>query len=375
MSLFLAYIYIKYIQIKILPFCLHKNFICNKPLQIIKNTTIALFLKELRKNCLQKNCLVIIICTRSHPRSFFFFIFIKSSEMSKDTQYAIITTFKQWYCLSDWFKYYVENIKLRLKILLYRLTKPSKQEKYKMLLCTLEGKDRRYETVNGKEVPIVGHRQLELSLLRGFDALSVRYGFDCLADNMIVLWANKIDLCVLNRLKKQKKIKKVVTVLIGMPSSGKSTAGVLLAKRIGYGFIDTDLIIQGEQGALLSQIIEKEGAEGFLAIEERVNAGIAAMRCVIATGGSVCYLPRAMEHLKTLGRVVYLKLSMEEVARRIPSLVKRGVVMRGNVETLEELYAERVPLYEQYADVTVCCDGQTIDETVAAIAAATGFEL
>lgn len=164
-------------------------------------------------------------------------------------------------------------------------------------------------------------------------------------------------------------------VLIGMPSSGKSTAGVLLAKRIGYGFIDTDLIIQGEQGALLSQIIEKEGAEGFLAIEERVNAGIAAMRCVIATGGSVCYLPRAMEHLKTLGRVVYLKLSMEEVARRIPSLVKRGVVMRGNVETLEELYAERVPLYEQYADVTVCCDGQTIDETVAAIAAATGFDL
>ena len=164
-------------------------------------------------------------------------------------------------------------------------------------------------------------------------------------------------------------------VLIGMPSSGKSTAGVLLAKRIGYGFIDTDLIIQGEQGALLSQIIEKEGAEGFLAIEERVNAGIAAMRCVIATGGSVCYLPRAMEHLKTLGRVVYLKLSMKEVARRIPSLVKRGVVMRGNVETLEELYAERVPLYEQYADVTVCCDGQTIDETVAAIAAATGFEL
>ena len=78
-------------------------------------------------------------------------------------------------------------------------------------------------------------------------------------------------------------------VLIGMPSSGKSTAGVLLAKRIGYGFIDSDLIIQGEQGALLSEIIEREGAEGFLAIEERVNAGLAAMRCVIATGGSVCY--------------------------------------------------------------------------------------
>ena len=164
-------------------------------------------------------------------------------------------------------------------------------------------------------------------------------------------------------------------VLIGMPSSGKSTAGVLLAKRIGYGFIDTDLIIQGEQGALLSEIIEREGAEGFLAIEERVNAGIAAMRCVIATGGSVCYSPRAMEHLKKLGKIVYLALSEQEVACRIPSLAKRGVVMRGDVHTLEELYAERVPLYEKYADVTVHCDGQTIDETVAAIAAATGFKL
>lgn len=162
-------------------------------------------------------------------------------------------------------------------------------------------------------------------------------------------------------------------VLIGMPSSGKSTAGVLLAKRIGFGFIDTDLIIQGEQGALLSQIIEREGAEGFFAIEERVNAGIAAMRCVIATGGSVCYLPRAMEHLKKLGTVVYLELSEEEVARRVPDFVRRGVVMRGNIRTLKELYAERVPLYEKYADVTVRCDGQTIDETVAAIAAATGF--
>lgn len=164
-------------------------------------------------------------------------------------------------------------------------------------------------------------------------------------------------------------------VLIGMPSSGKSTAGVLLAKRIGYGFIDSDLIIQGEQGALLSEIIEREGAEGFLAIEERVNAGLAAMRCVIATGGSVCYCERAMKHLKTLGKVVYLQLSKDEVARRIPSLVRRGVVMRGSVATLDALYRERVPLYERYADVTIRCDGQTIDETVEAIAAAAGFSI
>lgn len=164
-------------------------------------------------------------------------------------------------------------------------------------------------------------------------------------------------------------------VLIGMPSSGKSTAGVLLAKKIGYGFLDTDLIIQGEQGALLSEIIEREGSDGFLAIEERVNAGIMAMRCVIATGGSVCYSQRAMQHLKSIGTVVYLQLGEEEVSRRIPSLAKRGVVMRGSISSLDELYRERVPLYERYADISVCCDGQTIDETVAAIAAAAGFSI
>ena len=164
-------------------------------------------------------------------------------------------------------------------------------------------------------------------------------------------------------------------ILIGMPSSGKSTAGVLLAKKIGYGFIDTDLIIQGEQGALLADIIAREGADGFIAIEERVNAGLMAQRCVIATGGSVCYSERAMRHLKTLGTVVYLQLSEEEVARRIPSLIRRGVVMRGDVTTLEALYRQRVPLYERYADVTVVCDGHTVDETVGEIAAATGFTI
>ena len=164
-------------------------------------------------------------------------------------------------------------------------------------------------------------------------------------------------------------------VLIGMPSSGKSTSGVLLAKRIGYGFIDCDLIIQGEEGALLSEIIAKKGAEGFLEIEERVNAGLFASRCVIATGGSVCYSDRAMQHLKSIGKVIYLELSEQEAERRIPSLVKRGVVMRGEVNTLADLYRERVPLYERYADFTVHCDGQTIDETVEAIARAAGITL
>ncbi len=163
-------------------------------------------------------------------------------------------------------------------------------------------------------------------------------------------------------------------ILIGMPSSGKSTAGVLLAKRIGYGFIDCDLLIQGEEGALLCEIIEKRGADGFLQVEERVNAGLYASRCVIATGGSVVYCARAMEHLKTIGKVVYLKLGIDAVKERIPSFEKRGVVMRGDVSSLDELYEERVPLYEKYADCTVDCGGKTIEETVADIAEAAGFK-
>ena len=164
-------------------------------------------------------------------------------------------------------------------------------------------------------------------------------------------------------------------VLIGMPSSGKSTAGVLLAKRIGYGFIDCDLIIQGEEGKKLSEIIEDKGVDGLIGIEERVNAGIMATHCVIATGGSVVYSDRAMRHLKEIGTVVYLELGPEEVERRIPSLAKRGVVMRGNVKDVKGLHEERKPLYEQYADITVSCDNKNIDETVEAIALAAGFEL
>ncbi len=163
-------------------------------------------------------------------------------------------------------------------------------------------------------------------------------------------------------------------VLIGMPSSGKSTAGVLLAKTIGYGFIDCDLLIQGEEGKRLSEIIAQKGAEEFLKIEERVCAGIYAEHCVIATGGSAVYSARAMKHLKKIGKVIYLRLSQQEVERRIPyNPDKRGVVMRGNVKTLKELYRERVPLYESYADIVVDCTGTTIDSLVEKIALAAGF--
>lgn len=165
-------------------------------------------------------------------------------------------------------------------------------------------------------------------------------------------------------------------ILIGMPSSGKSTAGVLLAKKIGYGFIDCDLLIQGEEGKLLSKIIKEKGVDEFLKIEERICAGVYAERCVIATGGSVIYSERAMEHLKRIGKIIYIRLSEDEVKRRIPpDLVKRGVVMRGNVKTLQELYKERIPLYERYAETIVDCTGTSIDGEVEKIALAAGFHI
>lgn len=145
-------------------------------------------------------------------------------------------------------------------------------------------------------------------------------------------------------------------ILIGMPASGKSTVGVLLAKAVGYGFIDSDLVIQSREGRLLSRIIEDEGLEGFLLIEEKINAELCADRCVIATGGSVVYGEKAMKNFKKTGKIVYLKLSYEELARRLSDLKGRGVAIREGF-TLKELYDERIPLYERYADVTVDLDG------------------
>ena len=159
-------------------------------------------------------------------------------------------------------------------------------------------------------------------------------------------------------------------VLIGMPASGKSTAGILLAKAIGYGFIDTDLLIQNRERALLCDIIQAKGAEEFLRIEEQVNSELWAEHCVISTGGSVIYGEKAMLHLKELGTVVYLKLSEPALEKRLKNIFRRGVVMRTPGETVAQLYAERVPLYEKYTDVTIDCEGHTVQETVQAIAEA-----
>ena len=143
-----------------------------------------------------------------------------------------------------------------------------------------------------------------------------------------------------------------------MPSCGKSTLGVLLAKRLGYRFVDSDLLIQEREGRLLHRIIEEDGKEGFIRIENEVNSQIDEENAVIATGGSVIYGEEAMENLKRLGKVVYLKIPFDEMCRRLGDFSHRGVVMRkGN--TLEEMYAERAPLYEKYADITVdVCNAQ-----------------
>ena len=157
-------------------------------------------------------------------------------------------------------------------------------------------------------------------------------------------------------------------VLIGMPGAGKSTVGVVLAKRLGYRFVDSDLVIQEKYDKLLHELIEEHGVEGFWRIEEEVNASLTQHRSVIATGGSVIYGPRAMEHLRSIGTVVYLRLPLEEVAERLGDLSARGVTLMPG-QTLADLYAERVPLYEKYAHEVVDCHGIQIRQVVAQIAA------
>lgn len=151
--------------------------------------------------------------------------------------------------------------------------------------------------------------------------------------------------------------------MIGMPSSGKSTIGVLLAKRLGFSFVDVDIVIQEKEGRLLKEIIEDEGMDGFLEVENRINAGVDVQLSVIAPGGSVVYGEEAMKHLKEISEVVYLKMSYEEMERRIGNVVDRGVALKPGF-TLRDLYDERVPLYEKYADIVIDEEGKTPGETV-----------
>nr|WP_207739860.1 MULTISPECIES: shikimate kinase [unclassified Clostridium] len=154
--------------------------------------------------------------------------------------------------------------------------------------------------------------------------------------------------------------------MIGMPSSGKSTIGVLLAKRLGFSFVDVDIVIQEKEGKLLKEIIAEEGMDGFLKVEERINAGLDVALSVIAPGGSVIYGEKAMEHLKEISEVVYLKMSYEEMEKRIGNVVDRGVALKPGF-TLRDLYNERVPYYEKYADITIDEEGKTPGDTVDAL--------
>ena len=155
-------------------------------------------------------------------------------------------------------------------------------------------------------------------------------------------------------------------ILIGMPGAGKSSVGVILAKVLGYEFIDTDLVIQHREKRLLREIIADEGNEGFLAIENEVNATLEANKSVIAPGGSAIYGKEAMEHFKEIGTIVYLKLSYEDLAKRLGNLKGRGVVLKEG-QTLKDLYDERSKLYEQYAEITVDESGRDIKGTILAL--------
>ena len=155
-------------------------------------------------------------------------------------------------------------------------------------------------------------------------------------------------------------------VLIGMPGVGKSTIGVILAKILAYHFLDSDLVIQEREGRRLHQIISEEGTDGFLKIENDVNASLNVERTIIATGGSAIYGKEAMEHLKEIGEVVYLKADYETIEKRLGNLEKRGVALKSG-QTLKDLYEERTKLYELYADVTVDEKGLGTEETIGAV--------
>ena len=148
-------------------------------------------------------------------------------------------------------------------------------------------------------------------------------------------------------------------VLIGMPGAGKSSIGVVLAKSLGYRFIDSDIVIQEKEGKRLFEIIKEVGMDGFLEVENRINAEIEAENAVIATGGSVVYGEEAMKHLKEIGTVIYIKVSYRTLRYRLGDLSKRGVAIKEGY-TLKDLYNERVPLYEKYADIVLDINGMNI---------------
>lgn len=152
-------------------------------------------------------------------------------------------------------------------------------------------------------------------------------------------------------------------VLIGMPACGKSVTGVVLAKSLGMNFVDTDLIIQENEGSSLQDIINKKGLEEFQRIEEKTLISLDVQNTVIATGGSAVYYPKAMEHLSNSGIIVYIETDIEEIKKRLKNIKTRGVAMQKG-QSIDELYYIRKSLYEKYADITVRSDEKSMEKTV-----------
>lgn len=152
-------------------------------------------------------------------------------------------------------------------------------------------------------------------------------------------------------------------VLIGMPGAGKSTVGVVLAKTLGMQFIDTDILIQERTGRMLQKILDEDGPDAFERIEEETILSLDARRAVIATGGSVICSADAMAHLKSAGVVVYLRVSYEEMEKRLKNITTRGIVLLPG-QSLREMYDRRVPRYQQYADLTIACSGGDFESVV-----------
>ena len=152
-------------------------------------------------------------------------------------------------------------------------------------------------------------------------------------------------------------------VLVGMPAVGKSTVGVLLAKRLGFSFVDTDIVIQALEGRTLQEILDAEGAARFRELEERRVLELSVRRHVIATGGSVVYSEAAMRRLSASGIVIHLDLDLESLSARLSDIGSRGVVMEPG-ETLSVLLERRRPLYLRHASVTLDCAGLSPERTV-----------
>lgn len=166
-----------------------------------------------------------------------------------------------------------------------------------------------------------------------------------------------------NKIKRVFRIHTDNIILIGMPAVGKSTIGVILAKILGYQFIDSDIVIQETEQKLLKDIIAAEGVDGFIEVENRVNASLDATRAIIATGGSAVYGREAMQHLKELGTILYLKVDYDVLSNRLTNVKNRGVVLREG-QTIRDIYEERTALYETYADITVDVSHAGVEDTI-----------